>query len=100
MSTPVATAGAGTMMDSWTSNLSGALGLWGQIEQIKSAKSASGGDQQQALMQPELPNGAAVSIDASLAPKLKKSSIEVNKPLLFASAGLLAIAFLLNRMGK
>jgi len=98
--TPVAEAGAGTLMDNVSSGLMGALNIWGQVEQIKAAKSASGGDQRQALVHPELPNGAAVAVEASLTPPAKKQvPFAINKPLMFASIGLLSIAFLLNRKG-
>jgi hypothetical protein len=97
--TPVAEAGAGTLIDSGFSGLMDALNVWGKVEEIKAAKSASGGDQRQAVYMPELPNGAAVALDSSLPAPLKKPVFEINKPILFASVGLLAIALIMNRKG-
>jgi hypothetical protein len=98
--TPVAEAGAGTMLDSGFSGLMGALNVWGRVEEIKAAKSASGGDQIQALYQPELPNGAAVTIDSSLVGKLPEpAGFKINQPLMYGSLALLGFALLLNRKG-
>lgn len=95
---PVATVNAGSGWGSLNSGLSDALNLWAKVEQIKGQKSASGQDQLQAIYKPELANGAAVLIDAQVAQK-KDNGFKVEKPVLYASLSLLALAFILRIKG-
>lgn len=95
---PVAEVQAGGLWESVNGGLSNALGLWAQVEAIKGQKSASGQDQYQAVHSPELANGAAVQVDASLDVK-KPAGFVVRKPVLYASLGLLGLAFLMRMKG-
>lgn len=95
---PVAEVQAGGLWESVNGGLSDALNLWGKVEQIKGQKSASGQDQIQALYQPELKNGAAITVDQSLVTP-KVDGFVVKKPLLYASLGLLALAAILRMKG-
>jgi len=97
---PVATVNAGGVWESINGGLSDALNLWGKVEQIKGQKSASGADQTQAMYQPPMANGAAVQIDQQLNQQANKNQgVQINKPLLFASAGVLVIALLMHKAG-
>lgn len=96
---PLATTSAGTdMLGSFNSSLNSALDVWLKVEQIKGAKAASGQDQVQAKTQPEYENGAMIQLDSTL-PSNKAVGVQINQPLLIASLGLLAFAFLLRSKG-
>ncbi|MBU2871973.1 hypothetical protein [Colwellia sp. E2M01] len=100
--TPVATASAGGLWQSINGGLGDALSLWGQVEQIKADRSTSGQDLQAAVYEPELDNAAAVQVDQSLlavGAHTKPTTINVNKPLLIASLGLLGLAFYMRMNG-
>jgi len=97
---PTAEMQAGGFLQQGNAFLNDALNIWGKVEEIKATKSASGGDQQQAMVQPELANGAAVQVERPLqAPTDKKANtieiggVKVNKSLLMFSGVLLATAF-------
>lgn len=90
---------AGWLETQGSSLLSGALDVWKQVESIKAIKANSGAEHVQAQVEPELTNGAAVAIDKT--PEQPKTmGFEVNQPLLIASLGVLAIAFLLKGKRK
>lgn len=95
---PAATTQAGGWWESTNSGLSNALDLWGKVEVIKGVKSANGSDQQQAMYQPELKNGAAIQVDKQLTIG-GKSGIKIDKPLLYGALGLLGLAFVLRMKG-
>jgi len=95
--TPVATASAGGLWQSINGGLGDALSLWGQVEQIKGTRSATGQDLKAAVHNPELANGAAVQVDRPLEPKA--TGFTVQKPVLYASLGLLGLAFILRMKG-
>jgi hypothetical protein len=95
---PVATVNAGGVWESINGGLSNALDLWAKVEQIKGQKSASGQDQVQAMYKPELENGAAVQMDKQLTTK-KNSGFKFDKRLMYASLGLLGLAFILRMKG-
>lgn len=97
---PVATAEAGGLWQSFNGGLSDALNVWGKVEQIKGERSASGQDLQAAVHNPELANGAAVQVDRPLTQqKQSGGGMEIPKPLLYASLGLLGLAFVLRMKG-
>ncbi|GLX80887.1 hypothetical protein [Thalassotalea eurytherma] len=99
--TPVATTQAGGFWESFNTGLSGALDAWITVEQVKGAKSASGQDQIQAQVVPELENGAGVVRDTQVVQPTQKKSlpIEINQPLLIASLGLLGLALFMRANG-
>ncbi len=96
--TPVATASAGGLWQSINGGLGDALNLWGKVDQIKGARSASGQDLKQAVHEPELANAAAVQVDQPLTQQ-KPAGFTVQKPVLYASLGLLGLAFILRMKG-
>lgn len=95
--TPVATVDGG-IMGSINTGLDSALNLWGKFEAIKAQKSANGGDLISAKTQPELENGSAVQVDASIPPATQQG-FKVDKPLLYVSLGLLGLAFVMRMKG-
>jgi hypothetical protein len=97
--TPVAEVEAGGWWESTNAGLSSALDLWGKVETIKGAKSATGQDQLQAMHQPELANGATIQVDKSLETPTSKTGFTIEKPVLYASLGLLGLAFIMRMKG-
>lgn len=98
--TPVAEVSGGGWWEATNGGLSDALDLWGKVEVIKGVKSATGQDQQQAMHQPELANGATIQVDKTLSlPTGENGGFKVEKPVLYASLGLLALAFVLRMKG-
>lgn len=97
--TSPAEVGAGGWWESTNNTLSDALNLWQKVEEIKGVKAASGQDQAQAMLQPELANGAAVQVDATLNQSANDGGFKVKKDVLYASLGLLGLAFILRMKG-
>jgi hypothetical protein len=97
--TPTAEVVAGGWWESTNQGLSAALDLWGKVETVKGIKSASGQDQNQAMYQPELANGAAVMVDKKLTPSTNDVGFKVDTKILYASLGLLGLAFIMRMKG-
>lgn len=98
--TPVATTPAGGWAQNINSVLTNALNLWAGVEQVKAMKSTSGGDQQQRQTDPELANGAGVTVDTTAADlqaaqALGKAESQRNM-IIAAGAGALGVAVLLK----
>jgi len=89
----------GGMFDGFSSGLNDALNIWGKYEQVKKTKSARGGDQLQAKMQPELNNGSATMLDNNIVSPVNDKGFKVDKKLLYISLGLLGFAFVLRMKG-
>lgn len=98
--TSVSPAGstAGNWFDTSTDFLDSALNMWGKVEAIKAQKSASGGDQVQRQLQPEISNGAAVQVDQVPVSQVDVAGLKINKNILVPSLFLLGAALLLKRM--
>lgn len=79
--------------------ISDALDIWGKVEKVKKVKASTGQDLAQAKYQPELANGAARQVDASLALPKSDNGLKINKPLLYVSFGLLGLAFIMRMKG-
>jgi len=103
--TPVATTSAGGWMQQGNALLNNALNAWAQVEQIKAAKSASGGDQVAKQMQPELQNGAGVQLDTTAQDIAKQKAAgvtgfgEINYKMLAFASGALALGLILKAKG-
>jgi len=97
--TPSSEVLAGGWWESVNTGLAAALGHWERVETVKGIKSASGQDQQQAMYRPELQNGAAIQVDKVNALTAKEDGITINKPVLYASLGLLGLAFVMRLNG-
>lgn len=81
---PVASNTAGSWLQQGNELLSSALNTWVTVEQVKAARSSSGGDQVSRLTQTDLPNGAAVQIDkpATVSEAKDDGTFKVNKAFL------------------
>lgn len=103
--TPVATTSAGGWMQQGNAMLNTALNAWAQVEQIKAAKSASGGDQVSRQTQPELQNGAGVQLDTTAQDVASQKSAgitgfgEINYKLLGFAGAALALGLVLKAKG-
>ena len=97
--TPLAEVQAGGLWQSFNGGLSSALDMWEKVETVKGIKSASGQDQSQAMYQPELANGAAVVVDKNLVSNASDTGFKINKTALYASVGLLGLAFIMRMKG-
>lgn len=89
---PIAESSSGF---NWGGLLSGALDTYAKVEAIKGQKSASGGDQVQAKLVPEMENAATRVIAPQIAPQKQPSDnvmiagVALNKNILLATAGVL-----------
>ena len=101
--TPVVATSAGGWMQQGNALLSNAIGLWGQVEAVKAAKSSSGGDQVAKQTEPELANGAAVKVDVTSADAQAAAGItpagEINKNFLMFSVGVLVMGLAMKAKG-
>ena len=105
VTTPVATTSAGSWMQQGNQLLNNALNAWAQVEQIKAAKSASGGDQVSKQTQPELSNGAGVQLDTTAQDIAKQKAAgvtgfgEINYKMLAFASGALVLGLVLKAKG-
>jgi len=88
----------------WGGLLSGALDVYAQVETIKGQKSASGGDQMQAKLVPEMENAASRVIAPQIAPATKPSNnivvagVTMNKNILIGTAGVLIALIVVKKV--
>ncbi|PHR87958.1 MAG: hypothetical protein COA78_36805 [Blastopirellula sp.] len=103
MNVPIAeSAGNGF---NWGGLLSGALDVYAKVETIKGRKSASGGDQMQAKLRPEMENAATRVIAPQIAPAAAAPStnimiggVSMNKNILIGTAGVLLAIFVIKKI--
>lgn len=100
---PVATTTAGSWIQDGSNALNSALEIWGNVERVKSARSATGNDQTVRVSNPELANGAGVNVDMTTADhaqqQAKSSGIADTKGLLYASLAVLAMGVFFKAKG-
>lgn len=100
MFTPLANTNAGKagFADSLNDSLSGAMNLFGQYSQIQMQRSAAGVDLPQAKLTNEVENGASVMVE-SPSDNTPRDGFVIQKPLLYASLGLLTLALIMRAKG-
>ncbi len=98
---PIAESSSGF---NWGGLLSNALDVYAKVETIKGQKSASGGDQMQAKLVPELENAATRVIAPQIAQEKQVSQnitiggVVMNKNILLATGGVLLTLFVAKKM--
>jgi hypothetical protein len=98
---PIAESNSGF---NWGGLLSGALDVYAKVETIKGQKSASGGDQMQAKLVPEMENAASRVIAPQIAPAPTPSNnivvagVSMNKNILIGTVGVILALIVVKKV--